>query len=307
MLAATAGAITGVAAVGALSIAYYVVDVLTRPQPTNNPLADFVFTPYELGVPSEEVTFPCAGGAHDVRGWWLPNPDATSVVIVCAGFRGSKSDLIGIGAQLWRAGHEMLLIDFYGHGMAQGAPVTLGFREVRDFLGAVAFAAARAPDKAIGAIGYSMGAAVVIMGAARDTRVAAVVADSPFATHRDVVVANLRRVTRLPEQPVVMLVDQLLGWRAGYHFSEVEPLREVAAIAPRPLLLIHGTADATIPSRDSEQLYAAAGAPRELWLIDGAAHCGGYFVDRVAYCRRVAAFFASALATPQRESADALD
>jgi fermentation-respiration switch protein FrsA (DUF1100 family) len=306
-LAFAAGITTSAAAVGTLSVAYYVVDHLTRPQP-NNPMADFVFTPFELGLPWEDVTFPSANGAHEVRGWWLPRAGSRSVIIGCAGFRGSKSDLLGIGRQLWMSGHNMLLIDFYGHGSSRGAPITLGFREVHDFLGAVSFAAERAPVLAIGAIGYSMGAAVVIMGAARDQRVQALVADSPFATHRDVVVSNIQRVAHLPEEPFATVTDRMLQWRAGYRFRQVEPVSEVAAIAPRPLLLIHATGDLTIPYQESEVIFAAAGEPKELWLVEGGSHCGAYFVDKIAYIRRVREFFARGLASPMElwDEADAL-
>ncbi|MGZ3668182.1 MAG: MBL fold metallo-hydrolase, partial [Ktedonobacterales bacterium] len=31
--------------------------------------------------------------------------------------------------------------------------------------------------------------------------------------------------------------------------------------------------------------------PKELWIGEGAEHCGTYFLDRPGYCARVAAFF----------------
>jgi hypothetical protein len=39
------------------------------------------------------------------------------------------------------------------------------------------------------------------------------------------------------------------------------------------------------------RLYEAAGDPKGLWLVEGAGHCETYFLDREAYCDRVAAFF----------------
>ena len=47
----------------------------------------------------------------------------------------------------------------------------------------------------------------------------------------------------------------------------------VAEIAPRPLLLVHGTGDALVPPQISEDLYAAAGDPKTLWLLESADHC----------------------------------
>ena len=46
----------------------------------------------------------------------------------------------------------------------------------------------------------------------------------------------------------------------------------VGEIAPRPILLVHGTDDIRLPPRCSEMLYEMAGEPRELVLIEGATH-----------------------------------
>ena len=293
--AAAVGATAALAGMALYGGARYIVTQLTRPQPLD-PMADFTFTPWELGVPWEDVTFAARDSGYEVRGWWLPNPRADRVIIACPGYRGNKSELLGIGTALWRAGYTLLLVDFHGHGVDRGEPVTLAYREVGDFLGAVDYVAARAPGAQLGAIGFSMGAAVVIQGVAREPRVSVVVADSPFATHRDVVAARFRSIVPLlPPKPFLDLADPMLGRRAGYRFGQVEPLREIAAIAPRPILLIHSTDDQIIPYQHSIQLYEAAGDPKELWIVEGVPHCGAYFLDRPGYCRRVADFFGRAM------------
>jgi fermentation-respiration switch protein FrsA (DUF1100 family) len=136
----------------------------------------------------------------------------------------------------------------------------------------------------------AVGAAVVILGAARDGRIAAVVADSPFATMRDVIRhAFRRRGVRI--RPMLDLADWVNRLRYGYAYDSVQPLEAAVGIAPRPLLLIHGDADSVIPVEHSRQIFAAAGEPKELWVVPGAEHCGGYFVDRQHYVARVTAFF----------------
>jgi fermentation-respiration switch protein FrsA (DUF1100 family) len=97
----------------------------------------------------------------------------------------------------------------------------------------------------------------------------------------------------------------MMALRAGYRFREVEPLRDVAQIAPRPLFLIHGLQDSTISPQDSQRLFAAAGEPKRLWLVEGVEHCGAYFQDRGNYCQRIAAFFAESLADDKPAKADA--
>lgn len=54
--------------------------------------------------------------------------------------------------------------------------------------------------------------------------------------------------------------------RRGYDGSQV------AAIAPRSLLLVHGTADTVLPFAVSEDLYRAAAEPKRLVLLPDAGH-----------------------------------
>ncbi|MFZ1119652.1 MAG: dienelactone hydrolase family protein, partial [Candidatus Binataceae bacterium] len=46
----------------------------------------------------------------------------------------------------------------------------------------------------------------------------------------------------------------------------------VAELAPRPLLLLHGTADAILPHECSERLYERAQEPRTLKLFPSVGH-----------------------------------
>ena len=299
-LAPPLGIAGGSALSGLLALAYYVIRRISAPTPAT-PFDSFTFTPFELGLPVESVVFPTAGNAT-LRGWWLCRPESRRVVIPCGGFRGHRADMLGIGAALWRDGNNVLIFDYRGHGELAGTPVTLGYQEVQDLLAAVSYVKERVSGASIGVIGYSMGASVAIMGAARCPDIGAVVADSPFARQRGVVSHHIRRVLHVPHDPLLEVVDLLLGRMRGYHFRDVEPLREIGQIAPRPLLLIHGDADSVTDPRDSELLYAAAGEPKELWITPGVEHGGTYFADRPYYCERVLTFFRRALDEPESET-----
>jgi uncharacterized protein len=286
--------VVGGAALGAAGAGYYVASSIVRPGRAT-PKDELNFSPFELGLPYEDVTFLPEVGDHYVRGWWLPREESRRVVIACTGYRAKRADLLGISAALWRAGNNVLLFDFHGHGTGLGEPVTLGYREVNDFLGALDYVRRRVPDARIGVIGYSMGAAIAIMGSARRPEVRAIVADSSFATHEDEIRYTMAQAVPAPA-PLIALVariaDEFLFWRAGYRHRDVEPLREIASIAPRPILIIHSTVDELISVEDAYRLYDAAGEPKELWIGDGTSHCSVYFIDRQQYCRRVTAFFA---------------
>lgn len=283
-----AGALAG----GALGVAAYTAHVLNGPR-RPDPLGGFSFTPWEVRVPFESVSFASEDGVI-LRGWWFPCVGSQRVVVGYTGHKGVKQDLLGIGSGLWRAGNNVLLFDFRGCGESDLAPLSLGHNELPDARAAVAFARQRLPGAHIGVLGFSMGAAIAILVAAEDVHIQATVADSPFATINDVLLHAHRRY-RLPAAVTVSLTDIVTRIRYGYGFNAVRPLSAVGRIAPRPLLLIHGSADRLIPVEHARRLQVAAGTGTDLWIVDDVGHCGAYFKDRDEYVTRVASFFEEAL------------
>ena len=280
-----------IAAVSLLcGVSIYVVETLIRPKKLS-PFGDYTFTPFELDLPAEAVVFPPRTGDHKVSGWFIPYPGATTTLLVCPGYRSSKADTLGIAHFLWKAGHNVLAFEYYGHGSEVGTPVTLGYREMEDFMGAVEYVKQHAPGTRLGVLGYSMGAAIAIMCSAHMPEMEAIVADSAFATHSSVVDYGIRRALHMPSAPFAWLADYLLGWRAGYHFRQVEPLRDIALLAPRPILIIHGGKDTIVDPHDAPLLHAAAQEPKELWIVPEADHCGAYFADRPRYVKKLLDFF----------------
>ena len=290
LLASVALGVTG----GMFGAAWYVTTRVS-PQHRRSYQDTYTFTPWELGVPFEEISLRSADGLA-LTGWWLPRSESSGVVIGSHGHSGSKDDLLGIGTSLWRAGFNVLLFDYRGRGDSDPWPHTLISREVDDLLAAVAYARARVDTAKIGVVGFSMGAAVAIMAAAREPEIAALVADSSFTAVADVVAYGVRRALGIPPAPLVRAADAVLARRHGYRFTHARPIDAVGAISPRPIMIAHGADDSTVPVDHARQLFAAAGQPKQLWVAECAEHCGGYFVDREGYCARVNAFFAQHLA-----------
>ena len=54
--------------------------------------------------------------------------------------------------------------------------------------------------------------------------------------------------------------------------SQSAGAQRVVDVAPRPLLLVHGTDDAIIPVRASQFIYDLAQQPKELRYFEGASH-----------------------------------
>jgi len=161
---------------GALGIAAYTAHNLNKPR-KHTWRDEFAFTPWEVQVPYEPVTFVASDGVT-LRGWWFPRPQTDHVVIGLTGHRGVKQDLLGIGSALWREGNNVLLFDFRGCGESDMAPLSLAYNELPDARAAIAFALECVSNARIALFGYSMGSSVAILVAAACADVRVVVADS---------------------------------------------------------------------------------------------------------------------------------
>ncbi len=270
---------------------------LNRPQP-EIPTVDYGFTPWELAVEHEPAAFTAADGVA-LSGWFLPRP-GRSVIIVLHGYRGNKSQVLGVSSALWRAGFSVLLFDFRGRGASAPAPISMGAWEVADLAAALDWVADRVPGAVVGLLGYSMGGVVALQGGV-DPRVRAIVADSAFTSQRAVLEHVIARDfgRYLGGSGGRRLVPSIEWWhrrRGKPPFDAIAPAATLDRLRGTPLLFIHGTEDALVPLALAEALDAAAPPPKTSWFVAGAGHCGAYFVDRTAYCDRVADFFAAALA-----------
>jgi fermentation-respiration switch protein FrsA (DUF1100 family) len=65
----------------------------------------------------------------------------------------------------------------------------------------------------------------------------------------------------------------------------------VGRIAPRPLFIIHGERDMRMPTEDVQAIMAAAGEPKELWIVPGADHGEPWMVAKDEFDQRLLGFF----------------
>lgn len=253
------------------------------------------------GVPVQTVWFNAADGAH-IAGWFaLASPHSPTVILVY-GFKGSRRDMLPWARFLFSAGYNVLLFDDRGSGQSDGWGSALGTREADDVIGAVRYLQRR-PDLVVrnfGALGISLGAGVVLLAAAREPALAAVVADSAWTDEHAQLdhMATLRigplALPVLPYEPA--LVDRLIGAR----LEGTQPLAVIGQIAPRAVLLIHSADDGntTTPLAGEQALYAAAGQPKFQWIAPSGGHVGALHAHPADYQSHVLAFFAVYLGAP---------
>lgn len=273
-----------------LGISTYAASILTMPQRDAE-----VNTPATFGARFEEVRFPARSGDVEIAAWYLPQPDSARAVILVHGKDSSRSTefqgrFSEFAARLYERGFAILMIDLRGHGASGDARFSFGLAERRDILGAVDWLMTNGfRAGSIGVLGVSMGAASAIGAAAEDPAIGALVADCSYAEIEPLIRRHWRTASGLPD---IFLPSTLFMGRfvLGIDLTTARPVTEIDDIAPRPVLIIHGDADAFTPVENGRALAAAAPGA-EYWEVPGAGHARSYDIDPQRYVDRVAGFF----------------
>jgi uncharacterized protein len=239
----------------------------------------------ELPSAWQDVVFHTRSKAA-IRGWWVTGSNGAAVILV-HGTGGNRRSLLPEAKLLAEHHYSVLVYDHPGHGESEGRP--LWTRDVPEALdAAIDWVRARPgvePNR-VGALGFSMGASTVADVASRDRRVSAVVLEGCFT---DAVTQTRNEYAKWgPIQQIpALLVMRAFGIGAG----DLRPVDQVARLSPRPVLLIAGRNDETVPPSMVRELFDAAREPKELWIVEGAAH--GDYAEHAPdeYAKRLVGFF----------------
>src|ERR687894_115505 len=110
-------------------------------------------TPASVGLGYRGVEFPSTDGVR-LSAWWVPVEGSSLAAVLVPGWGGYKFDehLLRTVPVYHEAGYGVLLLDLRAQGESGGTRRTLGYREVRDVRGALAW---------LGRQGYAPGQVVV--------------------------------------------------------------------------------------------------------------------------------------------------
>lgn len=251
-----------------------------------------ILHPSDLALPFEELKLKTAEGIT-LSCWLIPAGEhARGTVIFLHGVSENRIVGLPIARRLHAVGFNVFLYDCRSHGESGGSVCTYGFYEKLDVSTIINYLESR-QDLTLGRIGLmgsSMGAAVAIQVAALDARVAAVVAESGFASLRKVYDEYQKRMIKIPWHYLRNLVIRRSEQIAHFKASLVSPVEAVKQVHV-PLFVMHGTADNKIPSSASELVFRNAHEPKELWLIPGARHNDMVEKGGEEYFTRIVDFF----------------
>lgn len=260
-------------------------------------------TPAEVGIAHwREVSFESEDGLT-LAGWYV-EPENGATVILVHGLGSNRDEMLEDTSLLVAAGYGALLFDLRNSGASEGDLTTLGYLEVLDVGGALAFVQAQ-PDsdpERLGLLGHSMGGATAILAAARYPQVKAVVAQSTFTSVADNVRHSVETLFGLPAFPFVPLVVWFGERESGVDIGQVSPVDAIGTLGPRAVLLVHGELDPLIPVENARRLYEAASEPKELYLIPNADHGGFLQAQPEEYPQRMIGFFDRHLLQAERSA-----
>jgi alpha-beta hydrolase superfamily lysophospholipase len=242
--------------------------------------------PLPAGFAAQIVSIP--GSGHAVAGWWVDRGGDSPVVLLLHGVRADRSSMVSRAQLLIQHGFSALLIDLQAEGETPGEAITLGYRESRDVVAARDWIRSRVPGRRIGVIGESMGGASVLL-APQPSRFDAVVLEAVYPRIGRAV-ENRIRIWLGPLAPVLtpLLLAQLQP-RLHISESELEPIRSIGRLGA-PVMVAAGSRDEHTTLTESQELFAAASAPKSLWVVEGAKHQDFLRYDPKGYEKHVVEF-----------------
>ncbi len=230
-----------------------------------------------------------------LHGDFLPAEYQSNKLAICGhGYTGcGLKDCVSIAVFFHRMGYNCLIVDHRAHGKSEGDYVGFGILDRFDMKAWIDCMEKRFEGNAeIVLYGVSMGATIAVMTAGLTSlspSVKAVVADCAFTSPYDVFAHILKRDYHLPPFPIMNINDMMCRRKAGYGFRDDSTLDAVQATGV-PILFIHGRDDDFVPVWMSEKNYKMCRSPKDILIVDNAAHAASYYENKEAYEAKVKGF-----------------
>jgi len=234
-----------------------------------------------------------------LHGWFMrPQKANGDAVILLHGVSDNRVGMYGYGKWLLENHYSVLLPDSRHHGNSGGL-ATYGIKEADDVHKWVDWIETNEHPGCVYGMGESMGAAQLLQSLSQETRFCAVVAESPFATFREVAYARFGRpfhtgpwLGRTFFRPTVD--TGFLYVRVHYHVDMEDASPEGAVSGTKtPVLLIQGLADRNIPPYHSDLIQVKNPALIKVWKVPGAVHTGAYKAAPAEFDRRILEWFSA--------------
>lgn len=201
--------------------------------------------------------------------------DTGKTVIAVHGYRGQAiRDFAGSARFYHDMGYNLLMVDNRAHGDSEGAWIGFGWKDKNDIRRWCEYLVDRTNGAArIVLLGVSMGGAAVMMASGDDLpyQVKGIIEDCGYSTVWDQLWSAYPKGCRFPKRCTMYLASGISKLVNGFSFKEASCVRQLQKNR-RPMLFIHGGADAFVPTRMVYEAYAATKGEKRLLIVEGAGH-----------------------------------
>lgn len=253
----------------------------------------------QFGAALQDVSVTASDGSH-LQGWFARPADTNGdAVIFLHGVGDNRQGMMGFAELFLSNGFAVLVPDSRAQGESGGDFPTYGLKESDDVHRWFDWLVMRQHPKCVFGMGESMGAAILLQSVERESRFCAVVAESSFATFRQIAYVRVGQffhtgtwLGRVALRPAVELAFLYGRLTRGVNLADASPERSVVG-SRVPIFLIHGLADDNIPPQQSERIRAHDPAEIVLWEVPNAGHCGAVNAAGQEFDTRVLGWFTS--------------
>jgi uncharacterized protein len=247
---------------------------------------------HDAALASVSIT---ARDAAVLSAWVIrPREGNGSAAILLHGQSDNRMGVLKHAELLLGHGFSVLLPDARAHGASGGLLATYGLLEADDIHRWFDWLSADEHPNCIFGLGESMGAAQLLQALETEPRFCAVIAESPFASFREIAYDRFGFFAgpwlgRTLMRPMVEAAFAYGRWKYQLDFDQLSPENAVAATKVQ-VLLIHGQRDSHIPLRHARRI-AGRNPAVILWEVPHTEHCGTISTHRQEFEERVTRWF----------------
>ena len=239
-----------------------------------------------------EVSFNSKSGSK-IKGWFINGVHEGVGIILLHGNNSNRRSMIERAKFLNYAGYSVLLFDFQAHGESIGNYKTFGYLETLDVEAAINYLYSRYCINKVGIIGVSLGGAASVLAYPK-VKADAYVLESVYSTIEDAVSNRLKIKLGFTCPIFTKFFIFLMQLRIEINPKDLRPVDTISKIKA-PVLIIAGTNDRRTTLDESKIFYSKAQNPKELWMINKAAHIDFHQYKNIEYESRILKFFSKYL------------
>lgn len=252
-----------------------------------------IYTPDQLNLRFKDFNI-TVEDTIKLRGWFIYSDSvaAKGTIFLLHGIASCKATMLNTAKMFASFGFNSVIYDSRANGESGGVNCTFGYYEKKDLSAYIDSTQYRFPDSApYGALGNSLGAAVLIQTMAEDKRIVCGIAESPFTNLRDIIRDYFSRMYYLR---INWIPDKALEHSekiANFKVDSVDPSKSAKNIT-QPIMVVHGLRDEHISYKYGEKVFENIKSNVKVWYpIEDGEHNNLSQVGGVKLNEAIATFF----------------